>query len=76
MPIFTAFFVLGASELWCLGVLAKLATSWRGGYVFGVWDGGFLFGGKRLGATGRLIYATFVGTLAVADGYLLRQLAA
>ena len=74
MP-FASYFVLGFSELWCLAVLAKIATSWRSGrYVFGVWDGGMLFGGKALGHRGTLVYGAFIAALCLANAYLLRIL--
>lgn len=76
MPV-ASYFVLGVSELWCLAVLAKIATSWRsGGYVFGVWDGGMLFGGKALARRGTVLLAAFVALLAAADAYLLWLVAA
>lgn len=75
MP-FASYFVLGFSELWGLAVLAKIATSWSSGrYVFGVWDGGMLFGGKALARRGTLIYGACIAALCLADAYLLRILA-
>lgn len=75
MPTLASYFVLGFSELWGLAVLAKIATSWSSGrYVFGVWDGGMLFGGKSLGRSGTLIYGAGIAMLCVANAYLLRLL--
>lgn len=74
--MWASYFVLGFSELWCLAVLAKIATSWNSGaYVFGVWDGGMLFGGKSLGRRGTLIFGTCIAALCIADAYLLRIVA-
>ena len=74
MP-FASTFVLGFSELWGLAVLAKIATSWQSGrYVFGIWDGGMLFGGKSLGRRGTLLYGFGIVLLCVANAYLLRIL--
>lgn len=75
MHSLASFFVLGFSELWGLAVLAKIATSWSSGrYVFGVWDGGMLFGGRSLGRPGTLAFGAGIAALCVANAYLLRSL--
>ena len=55
------FYVSVMAAIWCIAVLVKVVET-RGrsaSYQFSWWDGGTMFSGKELGASGSWLFAMF-----------------